>query len=414
MATRSAAITGIGLVAPTGAGHGPFWAAVTAARPCLHRLRRFDPTGLACQIAGEVDDDCYADLVDPRKVRTTTRASRLALAASALALSDARLPAHAIPPQAFGVTVGTALGGWADAEQQVAVALERGTRRVNPFIVAGSGHHGPGIEVASAVQAQGPQATFASGCPSSLQAVAYAAQLIASGAVEACLAGGVETPLSPIGFASLCRTNELSSECDAPARASRPFDVAHSGMVLSEGSCFLMLEELAQARRRGATVYATVLGAAQSCDAQGLYAVETSGRIAATALRQLLERVQIGPRDIDYICAHANAAPAFDRKEIRVLSEAFGEFLPTIAISSIKGVLGHPFGAAGAFQTAAAALAIATGTIPPTANLDVPADDCQARHVIGPSLRTVVRRALITSYGYGGVNASLLLGSADL
>ncbi len=413
MYPRTPAVTGIGLIAPTGAGHEPFWAAVTGAIPCLGRVRRFEATGLACQVAGEVDDETYAELIDPRKLRTTTRATRLALAASELALRDARLAPSSVPAGAFGVTVGTALGGWADAEQQVAVALERGTRRVNPFIVAGSGHHGPGIEIAAAVQAQGPQVTFANGCPSSLHALGHAAELIAAGTVDVCLAGGVEAPLSPIGFASLCRTNELSTEEQAPERACRPFDTSHNGMVLSEGSCFLVLEDLERARQRGATIYATILGAAQSCDAQGLYGVEPAGRAAAGALRRVLEQAAIGPQQIDYICAHANGAPAFDRKEIRVLTEAFGEFLPTIAISSIKGVLGHPFGAAGAFQTAAGALAITTGIIPPTANLVVPAVECQARHVIGAALHTVVRRALITSYGYGGINAYLLLGRAE-
>ncbi|MGD9762893.1 MAG: beta-ketoacyl synthase [Candidatus Binatia bacterium] len=413
MTGRTAAITGIGLIAPTGLGFGPFWTAVTTATPAIRRLRRFNSNGLSSHVAGEIDDDLYADRVDPRKARTTTRATRLALVAADLAMMDAKMPADSVPPHAFGVIVGTALGGWADAEQQVALAVERGTRRVNPFIVAGSGHHGPGIEVAAALGAQGPQVTFSSGCPSSLQALAHAASLITSGAVHMCLAGGVEAPIMPVSFAALCRTNELSTEDDDPSRASRPFDTAHCGMVLSEGGCFFVLEELAAARRRGATVYATLLGAAQSCDARGLYAVEESRDAAAAAMRHAFDTAGVGPRDLDYICAHANAAPVFDRKEIGVLTAALGEFLPTIAISSIKGVIGHPFGAAGAFQTAASALAIATDTIPPTANLIEPADDCLAKHVIGAPLRAPVRRVLVTSYGYGGVNAYLVLGAPD-
>ena len=156
-----------------------------------------------------------------------------------------------------------------------------------------------------------------------------------------------------------------------------------------------------------------MLGGAFSCDAQGLYAAEASGAAAAGAIRRLFATAAIRPDDIDYICAHANSSPVFDRKEITVLSAALGEFLPTIPISSIKGVLGHPFGASGAFQTAAAALAIRDGVIPPTANLDTPAPECRARHVIGAPLDRPLRRALVTSYGYGGVNGYLLVGAPE-
>jgi 3-oxoacyl-[acyl-carrier-protein] synthase II len=184
-------------------------------------------------------------------------------------------------------------------------------------------------------------------------------------------------------------------------------------MVLSEGSTFVLMEALDRARARGATIYATVLGSAFSCDAQGLYAAEASGAAAAGAIRRLLIATATRPDEIDYICAHANASPLFDRKEITVLSAALGECLPTIPVSSIKGVLGHPFGASGAFQTAAAALAIRDGVVPPTANLDTPAPECRARHVIGTPLDRPLRRVLLTSYGYGGVNGYLLIGAPE-
>ncbi len=412
MAARRAVITGIGLIGPTGVGHVPFWDAVRAGRSAIGPLRRFDPSLTPCRVAGEVDDEWLAERVDPRKRRTTTRASQLALVAADLAMSDGRLPQSLVLPEAFGVMVGTALGGWADGEQQAAILLERGARRVNPFIAAGAPNHGPGVEVAAAVGAQGPQCTFSTGCPSSLQAIAHGAALIESGIVDSCLVGGTEAPLSPVAFAGLTRTNELATG-DDPARASRPFDGAHAGMVLSEGSAFLLLESSEQARGRGARIYATVLSGAFSCDAQGMYGAEASGNAAANAIRRLLTTTDTRPDDLDYICAHANSSPLFDRKEITVLTAALGEFLPGIPISSIKGVLGHPFGASGAFQAAAAALAISDGLIPPTANLDTPAPECRARHVQGSALTAALRRVLLTSYGYGGVNGYLLLGSPD-
>ena len=412
MNARRVAITGLGVIGPTGVGHVPFWEALRSARPAIGRLRRFDASLTPCGVAGEVDEEWLAERVEARKRRTTTRVTQLALVAAELALNDARLPTGAIPPEAFAVTVGTAMGGWADAEQQTAILLERGARRVNPFVTAGAPNHGPGVEIAAAVGAQGPQCTFSTGCPSGLQALAHGAALIASGVADGCLAGGTDAPLSPVAFAALTRTNELSTSSD-PSRACRPFDTAHGGMVLSEGSTFLLLEELHRARDRGATIYGTVLGGAFSCDAQGLYTAEASGAAAAGAIRRLLATTATRPDELDYICAHANSSPLFDRKEITVLSAALGECLPGIPVSSIKGVLGHPFGASGAFQTATAALAIRDGIVPPTANLETPAPECRARHVIGAPLQGPLRRVLITSYGYGGVNGYLLVGSPD-
>ena len=354
-----------------------------AGRSAIGPLRRFDPSLTPCRVAGEVDDEWLAERVDPRKRRTTTRASQLALVAADLAMSDGRLPQSLVLPEAFGVMVGTALGGWADGEQQAAILLERGARRVNPFIAAGAPNHGPGVEVAAAVGAQGPQCTFSTGCPSSLQAIAHGAALIESGIVDSCLVGGTEAPLSPVAFAGLTRTNELATG-DDPARASRPFDGAHAGMVLSEGSAFLLLESSEQARGRGATDLRD--GAQRGLLLRRAGHVRRGGVRAApprTPFADCLTTTDTRPDDLDYICAHANSSPLFDRKEITVLTAALGEFLPGIPISSIKGVLGHPFGASGAFQAAAAALAISDGLIPPTANLDTPAPECRARHVHG-------------------------------
>jgi 3-oxoacyl-[acyl-carrier-protein] synthase II len=180
-------------------------------------------------------------------------------------------------------------------------------------------------------------------------------------------------------------------------------------MILSEGACFLVLETADQARARGARIYAEVLGAATSCDAKGLYQIDRTGEPGARAIHKLLTNTGVSPAEIDYVCSHANSSPAFDRKEIQVLKKAFGEFAPTMAISSIKGVLGHPFGASGAFQTAAAALAIYNETIPPNHNLEIPDPDCDLDLVTERPRKIPVRHALVTSYGYGGVNSFLML-----
>jgi len=406
---RRVGITGIGIVSPLGVGIDQFWNGLIEGRSPFRRISRFDASTYPCQVAGEVDDAIYEELIDPRKARTVTHATRLALAASELALRDARLPRDHYAPYASGVAVGTALGGWADAERQVGIMAERGARRANPFVLSGAGPHGPAVEVAAAIGAQGANAAFASGCPASLQAIGHGVTLVSSGALDVCIAGGTESPLSPTTFASLCRTQELSPEIDDPTQASRPFDEQHSGIVLSEGSCFLVLEAIDSAVERGAKIYAEVSDAVSSCDAKGLYHFDPSGEAGARAIFGLLQRHGVGATEIDYVCAHANSAPRFDHKETLVLKLAFGECAARLPVSSIKAILGHPFGASGAFQVAASALGICRGTIPPTHNLKKPAAGCDLDYVPSVPRNIAIRNAIVTSYGYGGINSYLLV-----
>jgi act minimal PKS ketosynthase (KS/KS alpha) len=398
-------ITGIGIVAPSGLGHARFWDAIVNGKPLIGPITRFDASSYACRIGGQVDDTLLDEFIDARKQRTTSHATRLALVAAELALRDAHLELSSYAPESIGVCIGTALGGWIDGEQQYAVLLERGAKRVNPFIVSGAGNHGPGIEIASAIGAEGPQVTFSSGCPSSLQALGYAASLIRDGTVDICLAGGTDSPLSPMVVAALNRTQELSTTNDDPASAARPFDSGRNGMVLSEGSCFLILESERCAINRGADICAEFVGSSTSCDARGLYGMDSDAHAGGRALHGLLRANDLTAADINYVCAHANGSPAFDRKEAAALHKALGEFAARTPVSSIKGVLGHAFGAAGTFQAATCVLALRNGLIPPTFNLEVPDADCGLSHVIGQAYEFPVTTAIATGYGYGGVNA---------
>lgn len=403
-------VSGIGLIGPTGLGIDAFWTALLEGRSGVRRIRRFDTTSYPCQVGGEVDDDWYADLLPPHLARHGTHVAQLAVAATELALRDARFspPANG-PADSLGVAIGTALGGLREGHQQHAVLLERGARRVNPFVTNSVPNHAAAAEVATYAGACGPQLTYSTGCAASLQAITHAAHLIAAGELEACLAGGSESPLSPLVIAGMGRTHELAKDSDDPTRASRPFDRTHNGMVLSEGSCVLLLESLESAQRRGAIVYAEVLGGRSACDAAGLYQLDTGGNVAARCLQQLLGQHRLEAGDVHWISSHANSSPGFDRKEARVVKQAFGEFAARIPVSSIKAILGHPFGAAGAFQTAAACLALREQIIPPTHHLDDPDDDCDLDHVPNVPRPAALQHVVVTSYGYGGVNSYLLL-----
>ncbi|HVN87395.1 MAG TPA: beta-ketoacyl-[acyl-carrier-protein] synthase family protein [Candidatus Binatia bacterium] len=407
--SRRVVITGLGVVSPLGTGIDCFWMGLLAARSAVQRITRFDATSYPCQLGGEVRDRSYEDLLEPRKLRTTTHVTQLAMAAAELALRDARMPARSYEPDQIGVCIGTALGGWREAAQQHIILLERGARRVNPFVSNGTPNHAPGIEVANLIEARGAQLTFSSGCPASLQAIGHGAQLVANGDLDVCLAGGAESPLTPTVIAGMSRTLELSTLNDDPAHASRPFDRDHAGMVLSEGGCFLVLEAAERAHARGAATYAEIVGSASSCDAAGMYGFDESGDTGARAIHRALNRSGLSATDIDYVCAHANSSPAFDRKETLVIKRAFGECAARLPVSSIKGVLGHPFGASGAFQVAAAAMALREQLIPPTCNFETPDPECDLDYVPGEARAAHLRHALVTSYGYGGVNSYVIL-----
>lgn len=411
---RRVVVSGIGLIGPNGVGVESFWNAILEGISAIDTISRFDASTYACQVAGEVRDRSYEELIDPRTLRNSTHISQLALGATELALRDARLPKDAYLPEQKGVSFGTALGGWREAEQQHSVLVEKGARRVNPFISNATPNHTPGALIASLIEAQGPQMTFSNGCPASLFAIGNAAAMIASGEIDLCLAGGAESPLIPTVVAGMSRTQELATRNDDPKHASRPFDREHGGLVLSEGSCVLVLESAEHAVERGAKIYGEILGFAASCDAQGLYGVDASGEAGARAIQRAVRLSGLSAGDIDYVCAHANSSPIFDRKDTVVIKKAFGEWAARLPVSSIKGVLGHPFGASGAFQVAASTLAIRNQIIPPTHNFTVAADDCDLDYVPNVARQAKLQSALVTSHGYGGVNAYLVVADAKL
>lgn len=406
---RKVVITGIGFVSPCGSSLEAFWSALVEGRSGLRIIDRFDPSPFACRVGGQVDDEELQSL-DPRYFRIVSHATQLGLLAIRRALNDAGLsPDSWEDPNAVALLVGTAVAGLRAGEQQFAVLLERGARRVNPFLANGSLPFATAAEMAASARAQGPQLTITTGCTASTQAIALGQRLVAAGDAEVVIAGGAESPLTVFVFASMGRTMELARETANPARASRPFDRNHNGIVLSEGACMVVLEDHNRARARGARVYAEVLGGTSSCDARGLFHTDPTGETGANSIRALLRQRGLTPANVQWLCAHANSSPVFDSKETKVAKAAFGEWAAKVPVSSIKAVLGHPFGASGAFQTAAACLAFRHQRIPPTHFLEHPAEDCDLDYVPNVARAALLEHILVSSYGYGGANAYLLL-----
>lgn len=408
------AITGLGVFGPAGPEKEDFWHILLSGRSLTGRLTRFDSTGFPCEIAAEIPDSFYLPLVPANKRRTTNRVTQYAVIAAELALEDAKVSKSKIPADSLGVSLGTSLGGWHEAFQQAIVLTEKGAQRVNPFLAGGAANHIPAVAVARAANARGAHATFSTGCCASMHALGHAAELVARGELDYCLAGGTEAPITPLVLAAMCRSGELSTLNDHPELASRPFDITHNGLVLSEGSAMIFMERLDRARERGAHIYAQVLAHTSSADALDPFDVDPSGEAAARALNLCLARSGIHPADLDYVCANANSLPSLDRKEASTIREALGEFAAKVPTSSIKGAIGHPFGAAASFQLATVCLAMRDGVIPPTANLKEVDPLCNINLVIGETQIANIRHALVCNHGFGGLNAYIALRNPSL
>jgi len=404
-----ALITGIGTVAPTGIGREAFWNGLLAGTSAIRAITRFDTAGYPSRIAGEVDDELYRDILDPKRMRRMPLVSRFAVAASELALVDAQLDRHWARPERVGIVIGTSLGAYKEGAEQTIILHEKGISRVNPFITLSTYHHSIAGEVAIQTGAQGLSMTQTVGCPSGLCAVGVASDLIRQGRLDVCITGGAEAPIAPIIFAAMCQARELSTMNDCPAEASRPFDVGHNGIVLGEGSCILILESEAHARRRGAHVYADVEGYSVGSEAHEMFGIEPTGDSAVRTLTLALEHARCLPDEIGYISAHGNSCPRWDRKETFILKRMFGPRAYDIPISSIKGAIGHNFGAAGAFQVGAVAMALGAGVLPPTANFHEPDPECDLDYIPATPRPTDTEAALISNFGYGGVNAFMVL-----
>lgn len=402
-------ITGIGVVGPTGVGKESFWSTLLRGESVIGPITRFDASTYPCRIAGEVRDNTYQHLVDPKRLRRMPLVSRFAVAATRLALDDAGCHREWTEPERVGVILGTSLGGYKEGAEQTLLLHEKGLARVNPFLTLSSYYHSAAGEVAIEAGARGLNLTQSVGCPSGLCAVGLAADFIRRGRLDVCVTGGAEAPIFPIAFAGMCQARELSTMNDEPHRASRPFDRLHNGIVLSEGSCILLLESEEHAQRRKAPVYAEVTGYAIGSEAYEMYGIEPSGNTAASTLWQALKEADCRPEDIDYISAHGNSCPRWDIKETMIMRKAFGEFARRIPVSSIKGAIGHNFGAAGAFQIASVALAFQFGQLPPTANLEEPDPQCDLDYIPGAPRPAAPRNCVVSNFGYGGVNAFLVL-----
>jgi 3-oxoacyl-[acyl-carrier-protein] synthase II len=410
--TRRVAITGIGCVTPIGTGVDGLWAGLRAGRSAVRTISRFDPSPFRSHIAAEIPDFAPGDHLRARELRRLDRFSQLGVAAARLALGDARVDPAGEDRDRIGVMMGSALGGVAHAESQAAAYRLGGLRAVNANLALTVFGGAVSCNIAISFGLTGPNATNGMSCASGTIAVGDGLRAIQRGEADVMLCGGAEAPLAPLCFGAFAVIRAMSTRNDDPGTASRPFDRDRDGFVMGEGAAVLVLEDLERARARGAPVYAEVAGYALTNDGHHMTAPKPDGREAARAMAGALRDAGLDPAAVGYVNAHGSSTPLNDATETTALKTVFGEHARRLAVSGTKGYYGHPLGASGAIETAITALALARGWLPPTLNLAVPDAACDLDYLLGGGRSARADVALTNSFGFGGVNASLVLAGA--
>ena len=411
-------ITGIGAITAVGSGADGLWRGVLRGESGIRHLTRFDASQFDSRIAAEVTDFDPLDFFPARRVKRLDRFAQFTLVAAKMALEDANRYGSPLcpgdPPHSqVGVCTGTALGGVALAEHQHELFMHQGIRAVNPalafLVFGGSG----GSHVAIEFGFTGPGNTNSNSCGSGAIAVGEAFRTIRNGQAFAMVAGAAEAPLAPLTFGAFDVLRAMSKRNEHPPGACRPFDVTRDGFVMGEGAAMLILEERRHALTRRAHIYGEVLGYACNNDAHHMLAPRPDASCASRCIRHALADARVSPVHIDYINAHATGTPLGDAAETLAIKHVFGERAYRIPISSTKPYYAHPLGASGAIEIAISALALEGDYLPPTLNLRQPDPACDLDYVPNEGRQTRVNCILSNSFGFGGINASIIVARHD-
>jgi len=405
-------VTGLGAVTPLGLSVNEFWQGLTDGRSGINRITQFDATGFDCQIAGEIKGFDPTQYIEPKEARRMARCTQIAVAAAKQAGADAGLDAP-LPEEAqerAGVIVGTAIGGFDEADKAVKEFRGKGSVRANPFAVTACIPNMPAHHVSRTFLSRGPLATLVTACATGTQVIGEATEVIRRGGADLMFAGGTEALIGDFAIAGFSGMKALPVHFnDAPEKASRPFDKDREGFIFSEGCGILVLEELEHAKKRGAKIYAEVVGHAASSDAFHVAQPDPSGMGAIRAMKWALEDSRIDPAEISYINAHGSSTPINDPLETMAIKKVFGEHAYNLCISSTKSMIGHPMGASGTLEAIACLKTLETGVVHPTANLDHPDPECDLDYVPHIARDLKVKAALSNSFGLGGQNACVVL-----
>lgn len=407
---RRVVVTGLGAVTPIGNNLNDYWDSLCKGTSGVGPITLFDASQFSTRFAAEVKDFNPEEFIPKKELRRMDEFVKFALYASIHAAQDAGLDFNNMDPFATGVLIGSGIGGLKVIEDQHAILMERGPNRVSPFLIPMLITNMASGMVSIWFNAKGPNLCVTTACASGTHAIGEAYRHIALGEADVMITGGTESAITPLGLAGFCSIKALSSRNDDPQAASRPFDMERDGFVMGEGAGIVILEEYEHAKKRGADIYCELLGYGCTGDAYHMTAPAPGGDAAARCLEMAVNNACVNKDDVDYINAHGTSTPLNDKFETQAIKFVFGDYAKKLAVSSTKSMTGHLLGAAGGIELIATAMTMKHGIIPPTINYQTPDPDCDLDYVPNTAREADVSIAISNSLGFGGHNASLVVG----
>ena len=405
---RRVVVTGVGVVSPLGTGNQKNWDALVSGTSGLGLITRFDASQMPVKIAGEVKDFNAEEFIDKKEIKKMDLFIQYSLAASQFAMEDSGLVIDDSNAERIGVLVGAGLGGLPTIEKYHTAFLEGGYKKISPFFIPmliinlAPGH------ISMKYGAKGPNISSVSACATATHSIGDAYQIIRRGDADAMIAGGTESTITPLGIGGFAVMKALSDRNDDPQAASRPFEKNRDGFVMGEGAGILILEEYEMAKKRGARIYAEVVGYGLTGDAYHLTAPAPGGEGAARCMKMALRNAGVNPEEVTYINAHGTSTPMNDLYETMAIKSVFGDHARKLMVSSTKSMTGHALGAAGGIEAVFSLMAMANGVVPPTINYQEPDPECDLDYVPNTARDADIRYALSNNFGFGGTNATIL------
>jgi len=402
-------ITGLGVISPVGNNIEEFWEALISGKSGAGKITRFDVSNFTTQIAAEVKGFDPLNYIDKKEARRMDLSEQYSLAAAFQVMQDAKLDSNSYDPEKAGTIIGSGIGGIETLEKQHSIYLKDGPGRVSPFFVPMMIIDMSAGLVSIKYNLKGPNYATVSACASGANAIGDAFKIIQRGDAEVMIAGGSEASITPLSLAGFCSARALSTRNEEPEKASRPFDKLRDGFLMGEGSGMIVLEGLEHAQRRGAKIYAEMIGVGMSSDAYHITAPAPGGEGAARAMKLALQDAELKPEDVDYINTHGTSTDLGDISETQAIKNVFGERAYKIPTNSTKSMIGHLLGAAGAVELITVLKSMEKGVLHPTINQEVPDPECDLDYVANQSRETQIRVALSNSFGFGGHNITLIV-----
>jgi len=401
-------VTGMGVVASLGHNVNDFWASIVAGKCGIDKVTLFDAKDYSCQIGAEVRGWDPAQHMDPKEVRRNDRYTHFGFCAAKQAIADAKLDMTVEDADRVGVIIGSGIGGMWTIENQHKVLMERGPRKVSPFMIPALISNMCGGLVAIELGARGPNFGVVSACSTATHAIGESLRMIRRGEADVMVCGGAEAAITPLAYAGFCSMKAMSTNNENPQKASRPFDLNRDGFIMGEGGAILVIESLEHALARGARIYCELAGYAATCDAYHITSPDPDGKGLAQSMIKAMRDANVEPHQVDYINAHGTSTPYNDKFETIAIKKIFGDHARKVNISSTKSMTGHLLGAAGSIEAVISVKAIETGIVPPTINYETPDPDCDLDYTPNVKREAKIDTVLTDNLGFGGHNATLV------